>query len=89
MKNKVTIDLPAAFQVEDYHEIPVVLDMLKGMTGDTSLKTNEVKSAPERENPHGQTFYWGILYKGRYPSKATINACLEKAGCDMNPDYDD
>lgn len=82
----LTIELPKAFQVDDYHEIPVVEDLLRTLSGDKNITVDEVKAAPVKGNEDGQVFYWGVIYKGDKPNNDEIIKALEDANCAYRED---
>ena len=70
--------LPTLMFARDYHEIVDLNEQFQCIG--LSLKTEELGFA-ENEGS-----YVGIVYSGRYPSKAKIKALLHKFGCTLDPE---
>lgn len=79
---KLTIELPIAFNVEDYHDIDIEADFIRKLSGDDKIKCEEIAFGPFAGEQ--RMWYWGILYKGKMPSLKQCDIQLRKAGYDMN-----
>ena len=67
---EVKLNLPLAFEVDDYHEFGYYHDFVQQLS--PRLKVEEVE--------FGGRGYWGIIYAGRKPSQTKIGAALCDAG---------
>jgi hypothetical protein len=74
----LTIELPLAFAVEDYHDFDSFGKLLHRLSPELKLLP-EVAFGPESDGA-GYSLYWGVIYTGRKPGKVQVYRALIQAG---------
>lgn len=70
---KKEIEIPFVVYANDYHEFAEMINWLKFILNDMKIKIMEI------EFDFNVNLYRAVIYKGKFPSKKTINTLCEDA----------